>query len=421
MKKSILILLVFAFFGCQEKENTQLFIRAFKAAQQKDYFTTKALFDASKESVSTAQFHILQAITANAFNQIELSEESINVFLRNHSASAPDSINQMIWDIRHDNAYKKYQYKEAKESVQYLLTHYTSSLSQEEIDDYENSLKLWTILEDQPAQQIIIESGVEIQMSRDLAGLRNLPITSGSDTTNFIFDTGANLSTVTRSSAEKLQMTILEDSILVGTITGDRVYAQLAICPEFFLDQIVVKNAVFIVFDDDKLAFPQINYQIHGIIGFPVMEALDEIRISQSDLFTANTSSDELQPSQNLALDHLNPIIHVDGKHYSFDTGADETMLFKRYYEENKESIASSSTLTDIQFGGAGGQTNQTGYRIKFTASISGRTLELNNIPVLREEISQKWNGLYGNIGQDVIHHFDVMTLNFRDMYIKFD
>lgn len=35
----------------------------------------------------------------------------------------------------------------------------------------------------------------------------------------------------------------------------------------------------------------------------------------------------------------LTPLIYIDGKHYSFDTGADNMQLYHSYYLENQSEI----------------------------------------------------------------------------------
>ncbi|RTZ46153.1 hypothetical protein EJ377_17055 [Chryseobacterium arthrosphaerae] len=39
------------------------------------------------------------------------------------------------------------------------------------------------------------------------------------------------------------------------------------------------------MFADQALSFPQISYQINGILGFPVIEALKEVQLTQDDYF----------------------------------------------------------------------------------------------------------------------------------------
>ncbi len=420
--RSGLFLLVYCILaGCNSPSgDKELFKQILESAREKDFFSAQERLLSEGNRLSEAERHVLNAITANAFNDINSSESSIELLMKDYRDELPDSISRILLDLVQDNASKRYDYKRAKEAVNRIVQNYGKHLSSEKMKDYQNSLKLWTILQDEPPQEVVL-SDVDIEMIQDVAGLRNLPIHVAEDTVNFIFDTGANLSTVTRSTALKAGMTILSDSIEVGAITGESVYAQMAVCKEFLLDRIIVRNAVFIVLDDEQLAFPQINYQINGIIGFPVIEALGEIQITKDGWFRVHERAGSDHQEKNLALDQLTPVIRIDGKHYNFDTGADHTMLFKRFFDEHKDEIESTSTLSEINFGGAGGLTTQQGYHIDLPLTINGQKIELSDVPVLTEETRGKWRDIYGNIGQDLIKKFDMMTINFRAMYIRFD
>ena len=146
---------------------------------------------------------------------------------------------------------------------------YKNLLSENEINEIENSLKIWFALENEPKQKTFIKDAVRLKMEKDKVGLNNLKVSNGKDSLNFIFDTGANLSTVPKSTAQLFGMKIIPVDIEVGTITGEKVPAQIAVCPEFKLDNIEILNSIFLVLDDNALAFPQIDYQIYGVLGFP--------------------------------------------------------------------------------------------------------------------------------------------------------
>lgn len=418
---TLLFLYILFLFGCRETHESEAFSEIFTMLRQKDYFTAQETLLRKAHELSPEQQDVLEAIIFNAFNEIEKSEETIRQITNPATHPLSDSVSLVLLDVQHDNAAKSYQYKMAKDALSEIIDQHASSLSTEQLDDYRNSLKLWTILQDQPPQKVAITAPLTMQMTKDAAGLNNLSVSFDEDSIDFIFDTGANISTVTRSTAARLAMEVLPDSIQVGTITGSKVYAQLAVCPKMSLGSVQIGNAIFLVFDDEHLAFPQINYQINGIIGFPIIEALGEIQITRDGTFVVPMSNEEAEYDQNMSFDHLTPIIRLDGKHYNFDTGADETIFFKRYFDENREQIESAYELTEIQFGGAGGQTTYPGYRIDFSAMINNKRIQLSDVPVLKEEITGKWDHIYGNVGQDVIRQFDKMTMNFRDMYVVFE
>ncbi len=63
----------------------------------------------------------------------------------------------------------------------------------------------------------------------------------------------------------------------------------------------------FLVFPDEALAFPEIGYQIHGIIGFPVIEGMKEIEITRDDRFIVPDKRSTFS-ERNLAIDFLTPL-----------------------------------------------------------------------------------------------------------------
>ena len=69
-----------------------------------------------------------------------------------------------------------------------------------------------------------------LKMEKDAAGLKNLKVRVGEETMNFIFDTGANISTVSASVAKRLGMKMIPADIDVDAITGISVKADLAVC-----------------------------------------------------------------------------------------------------------------------------------------------------------------------------------------------
>src|SRR5207237_3830724 len=113
------------------------------------------------------------------------------------------------------------------------------------------------------------------------ARLLNVPVEINAQKMDFVFDTGANISTVSASTAQKLGLRIIEADIAVGSSTDIKVKSKLGVAPEIKVGQVTLKNVVFLVLEDKALTFPQINYQINGIVGFPVIEAFREITLTE--------------------------------------------------------------------------------------------------------------------------------------------
>jgi len=421
LKSVIFLLGVLICLSACSRKNEALFNAIYTLTEQNNFFKAKELYESNKDAFTVSYQQFTEAVLSNAFNKVEESEKQINCLI-NKKGNIPDSLQFKLYEIRYDNAVKLYNYKEAKNTIKTILSDYKNYLNSEEIADYENSLKIWTALENIPAQKVDIKEKTSIKMEKDIAGLNTLKVSANKDSLNFIFDTGANLSTTSQLVAKLLNMEIIPVNIEVGTITGTKVIAQLAVCSKLTMGNIDMYNVVFLVLPDEALSFPKSNYKIYGILGFPIIEALHEIRITQDGNFIVPREQSDFSFSgiSNMAMKGLTPLIYINNKHFTFDTGADQTMFYHVFYQENKNDIDENYQPEKINFGGAGGKKEFDGYIIDYTLNIGGKQVKLEKISLLKEKIKES-ETVYGNIGQDLIQKFDTMIIDFDQMIIKFE
>lgn len=415
---SLLIVFTLTLSATGQTDNA-LFNEIYDLTEQANYFRAREVYDSNKATLPSTYQTFTEAVLDNAFNRLQQSQQKINSLIT-EKKSIPKSLQFKLYEIKKDNAVKLYQYKEAKDAVIDVLGKHKKHLSRARIDDFKNDLKIWTALENISPQKVIISESTSIKMVKDLAGLNNLIVSANSDTANFIFDTGANISTTTESMAKRFNMQIIPVQIKVGSITGKQVTAKLAVCKQLIMGHIEFQNVIFLVMPDEGLSFPQINYQIYGILGFPVIEALKEIQITQNGDFIVPQRTTAFSKSSNMAMNQLTPLIYLNGKHFSFDSGADQTMLYHNFFKENETVIVRNHKPVTISFGGAGGKVEVQGYIINHIFTINGKEVTLKNVQVLKEKI-KKSETVYGNIGQDLIRQFNSMTLNFEKMFIRFE
>lgn len=386
---------------------------------QGDYFTVQRELDTHTPQLTEKEHLLIEAVLDNAFNRLLASEHKIKNFL-GPNPDKTDSLNYQLLRLQTDNLLKQYRYREAMQNCQLLLNNYAHFCSPEEQKDLENDLKIWAALQDVPPQTVEKTSDCQIKMKKDRAGLGNLVLHNGKDSVSFIFDTGANISTITRSTANKLHMQLIPATITVGTITGKEVKAELAVCETLYLDNIRIQHAVFLVLEDVDLSFPEISYTIHGILGYPVLEALGEIHLSQDGTFFVPLETTVLNTSSNLAMDGLTPLIELNELYFSFDTGAGSTILYEKYYRKYRKDIKRNGKKAKLGLGGAGGAVQTNGYLIDFTVTINNKPVTVQHVQVLPKKLKPNERA-YGNIGQDLISQFETLVLNFRQMYVGFE
>jgi len=405
-----LILLTLNLFG-QEKS----FESIYHLIDQKSFFRAREIYGTAKYSLSPVHQKVIEAFLYNAFGRMNESNEKIAKLIQdNQLAQFADSLQIALYTIKMDNFVKVFEYKEAKNTIEFILENFNDALSEDLIRGYQNALNIFTALENQPKQRVTINDGAKIKIVKDRFRMNNLPVSNGSDTLNFLFDTGANLSAVSRSVAEQFNMNILPVTIEATGVTGARVPVQVAICPVFYLGDIRIENAVFLVVDDRELEFRLlfIRYRVLGIIGYPVMAALGEVQFTNDEYFIVPQEESVFEYS-NMAMSGLTPLISVEGNPFVFDTGARQSSFYRPYYLANREEIVSDNRLRRIGKMGAGGRHRGRGYLIDATLTVAGREVTLNRLRVWREYyVNQK--GMWGFIGKDIIEQFDRTTINFK-------
>lgn len=420
MKKLILVVLISSISAICFGQHSAAFRKVKRMLMEKNYFAVRDYLGVNATKMDAAEKLVMEAYIGHAFNHPAASNAAIGTFWRLHSKDANDSLKLELLKLQQNNHARLFEYGEAWKVSSEILSHFKGMLSETEFADVSNSAVIWKSLMGRPKQQISVAGKTVLKMTRDQANLANIEVKCNDTSMGFIFDTGANFSTVSESIAKSFKMIMLEGRVDVGTVTGAKVSSRLAVCPMFSFGQVTVRNAVFLVLPDTALSFPQIKYQIKGIIGFPVIEGLKEVQISRNDEFIVPQflSSGKFQ---NMALDFLTPVYLLGDEYFTFDTGANSTMLYSKYLKKYEKEITAEFPPADLKFGGAGGMVLKKGYKITFRPTIQERLLKMTNVDVLSEPYHEEKDHFYGNIGQDLIKQFEKMTINFEAMFIHFE
>jgi predicted aspartyl protease len=426
MKKICLLPLLLFFIGCNQDSKKVDTEKKFKALNvlvtDLDYFTLQEEFKNNKENLQKRDSLYFEAILANAFNNPEKSNEAIDAFFKTPKAEITDSLAEKMLITKLTNHIHLAEYRAALKINEDLQQQYASFLDSTKMEDLKNTHKIWKALENTPPQEVIIAMDVALPIGKDKIGLSTLATKIGNTTTDFVFDTGANFSVIQRSVAVNLGMTIIPAQFDVDAATGLKVKSDLAVAEKLQLGEITVTQVVFLVFDDKDLSFPTIDYEIKGIIGFPVIRALQEIQLTKDTLYIPKKPTD--YHLNNLAYDEYMPLISVKYKNdklrFNFDTGAQTTSLYSKFYKKYQNEIEENYNKTDLSTGGAGGQVALTGYILKDVKLAVGKAeATLKSTRLFPEKIGVTDN-LHGNLGQDFIGQFNTMIISFKYASILF-
>lgn len=367
------------------------------------------------------------AFVDNAFNRTELSIRRVDSFMKIRSDDwYPKEIANLL-QMQRDNFTKAYRYKDAAALGDTLLKHYNQTLDPVIISDIANTNKIWGSLANVPPQRIEPHTNISLPIKKDAASLWTLPVSCGAWQDDFIFDTGANISTVTSSVADKMKLRRFSTWFEVHGFQGTVVNTSLGIADSLRFGSMVLHNVVFMIMPDDALTFSKIDYKIHGIIGFPVIRALKEVHIYKKGTLEIPAQETALPfTASNLAIHGLFPMVQFGTDHgvynFHFDTGAKVTDLFDTFFKRHASYIRSHGKRKVTEFESAGGKRSMEAFQLKkFKFYIGDKTATLPKVIILTQPIRSSSEMVYGNIGQDVMEQFDEMILNFESMFVSFN
>lgn len=366
--------------------------------------------------------HYYNAFLYNFFNNPAASNKEITTVFSSYGKQLTPQNRIALIKLQIDNDLKRYLYKEAYLNSAKLLRQYKKELPEDDAEDIANSLIIWKSLQAIPPQRTQTSKDIRIHYKRDAASLITLPVYFDNYSDDYVFDTGANLSVITESNARKANLERMADTFLVTAITGIKVKARVGVARAFKIGDIIVHNAVFMIFPDSTLSFAGGQYKIKGIIGFPIIEQMKEIRISQKGYIDVPLKPGHLS-SGNFGLDELTPVVNIGYKNtmhpFTFDTGAQTTFINEPFYTAYKADIESAGTAQDMEVGGAGGSISVKGYKVpQLVLSLNGKTAILRNSSIKTSSNGENDKYYYGNLGQDVFSQYDELLINFKDMYV---
>src|SRR5690554_246908 len=424
MKKLFFLTFLIIAVACKQsgtdEESSKQIAQLHQWAIQADFFNLQENFNKHKNTVSKTDSLYFEALLAGAYNQPEASNKAIEEFFKIHKITYKDSLSIKLLETKLVNQINLFEYKNAIITSDTLQKLYAPQFEFDKLEDLRNSFYLLKSLENTPKQEIEISADAELPIIKDKAGLSNLEVTFGEKKINFVFNTGANFSVIQKSVAEEMGLKIIQSKFMTDNAAGRKVNTNLALAERLEIGPIILRNVVFLMFDDADLTFPPIDYEMKGILGFPVTRAFEEIRIAKDSLFIPQEAVD--YNLYNLAFDGLIPLVKVEYKGdalpFQFDTGAQTTTLYSKFFERYKSEIEANYAKTNLSV--AGGQYTIGGYLLdSVDLTVGDSKVSMKDVQLFPERISAT-DVQYGNLGQDYIKEFETMIISFKSASLLF-
>jgi hypothetical protein len=161
-----------------------------------------------------------------------------------------------------------------------------------------------------------------------------LPLSIRGVQATYWFDTGAELSVMSEAEAKRFGLSIRKVQVKVGDVNGTQVDTRIAVADELSIGSVRLKHVAFLVLPDDLPPFNEGSLGSRGLIGLPVLVALERFAWSADQKFEIGPRlSGKKRSHAALCFDGNHPAVEVQYDHrtlfFTLDTGATNTDLIR--------------------------------------------------------------------------------------------
>jgi predicted aspartyl protease len=322
-----------------------------------------------------------------------------------------------------DDYNKSFRYADAASTYDDLLVHFADQLSGEELQGSKDDAGVAHLLREAPAQSIAWQGPTRLKTERDTIDSLVTELTVNGVREKWLLDTGANLSVVSRSFAKRLGLQPLPGyGQTMSGLTGIENPLQVALVPVLQMGGATLRNVVALILDDANLniKLPKKSYQISGIIGYPVFQAMGAITFLHDGFFEAGSLAQRTTTGTRMYMRLLMPVIECEKEGidlpFTFDTGASGTILSARYYKQFQDEAGQWKEGENATAGGGGMVRRKVYLQPKLELKVGNRVATIRNVPIFPTEVGSDKDDLYGNLGQDFVAGFESFTVDFSTM-----
>jgi len=250
-----------------------------------------------------------------------------------------------------------------------------------------------------------------------------IPLSIDGSSATYFFDTGAWISCMSESEAKRLRLTIRGAQGTLGQGAGSRVGFQTAVAQEVIVGKTHFKNVSFAVFPDTLEPWSLLPAGRRGIIGIPILVALQTVRWNEASTLEIGEHSDPLDIGRsNLVFDndHLAVTATVQDQKISatVDTGAESTDLYKPFSEKFANLLKRSGKKDSTEVRGVGHAEMFDSVTLpELKIKLGGSDVLLSPAHVLLKSIGA--DCCVGNFGMDLFKQALALKIDFGAMTLQ--
>lgn len=251
-----------------------------------------------------------------------------------------------------------------------------------------------------------------------------LPLSIDGKPASYIFDTGANFSAISAGEAKRLGLAV-DEGVSSGTdSTGGKIVSRTAVARELKIGEFQLENVPFLVFSDDRQPFADLPLGQRGVIGIPVLIALQSLRWSNDGTFEIGFPFRDMPAgSSNICFDDLMPIVEAQFQSHTInfvlDTGATTSYLWPLFAKEFADTVGTRGKKSSRRVTGVGGSVRVEEIRFPAIALRMGAfETFLRPAHILLKQTASTSQWYHGSIGLDVLSQAHRVGIDFKSLFL---
>lgn len=392
-----------------------------------DYFELGRQYPQLKNEMKIPVLKLMSESLLNSFfNMPKEACNSIDELLINHQSEIGiETTFSMIYFLGH-NMMELGKYSEIVELFNNYITQLSPYYSKEDLSQFYVIISKAEIYKKLPEHKVIMPNhdvNININIKKVSDGnLIFIPVEVNGKKTEFIFDTGSSSNYVSESFANKHNIRIMEDSVLIAGIGGQG-YARIGIADSITIGDIVYYNPVFSVAAPN----PEIDtiFKVDAVLGLDFMKKIGEFQIipAKKNIIFCKNKTKTPAYGKNLMIKFNQ--IYAEGVYnnekivFLFDTGNSTADLYSSFYKKNKTWVEKVGKKEIASFGGYGGINNIKAFLIpSFRFKIGDKNCTIKNVIVNTEKKNLEQNNENGALGMDFILSCKKVIINLDQMFL---
>lgn len=288
----------------------------------------------------------------------------------------------------------------------------------------ENGAAFFSALVAFPRQGVSKRRPGTVRCSLDKGNLF-VPVMVNRHAATYIVDTGANFSLISEGEARRLGLAIHEAPGSHGTdAAGSSVAFRLALAERLSIGAFELRNVTFLVASDEQQPFADLPSTSRGVIGIPVLLALETIRWHADGRFEIGVPGPRgTRREANLCFDGANPQVNAQYQgrpiRVFLDLGATTTRLMPAFARDFPEAIEGAKTGPSTVRGVGDSAKVDAAFLENVMLQVGGRDLRLPSAEALLKDLPGQRDRFHVWAGLDLFAAARAVTVDFRSMRLE--